>query len=75
MLITMTVNGKDVSLEASPTDILTDILRDRLSLYSVKRGCEAGDCGACTVLADGEPVNSCVITAARARGKNIVTLE
>ena len=75
MTISMKVNGRDVTLEARPTDVLTDVLRDGLHLYSVKRGCDVGDCGACTVLIDGEPVNSCIYLAARADGKNIVTLE
>ena len=75
MQITMNINGKDVTVHARPTDVLTDILRDHLHLYSVKRGCEVGDCGACTVLIDGEPVNSCLILAPRADGKTIVTIE
>jgi carbon-monoxide dehydrogenase small subunit len=75
MQITLNVNGRNVTLDVRPTDILTDVLRDQLRLLSVKRGCEAGDCGACTVLVDGEPVNSCIYLAPRAHGKTIVTLE
>lgn len=75
MQIHMNVNDKSVVLDVSPTDVLTDVLRERLHLHSVKRGCEVGDCGACTVLIDGEPVNSCIYLAARADGKDILTLE
>jgi len=75
MQIVFNVNGKDESLNVRPTDLLIDVLRDQLYLTSVKRGCEAGDCGACTVLVDGEPVNSCIFLAPRANGKTILTLE
>ena len=75
MEITMIVNGNDITLDVCPTSNLTDILRDNLGLLSVKRGCEVGDCGACTVLVDDEPVNSCIFLAPRANGKSILTLE
>jgi len=67
-------NGQDVTWEIAPGQTLLTALRDAGSL-SVKRGCETGDCGACTVLLNGEPVNSCVVAAARAHGQRVTTLE
>ena len=75
MLFRIIVNGIENEVEADATDILIDVLRNRLHLHSVKRGCEAGDCGACTVLMDGDPVNSCMVLMSRAAGHEIVTLE
>ena len=59
-VIKMKVNGKEVELAVDPRESLLDTLRDRLGLTSVKRGCEVGECGACTVLVDGEAIDSCI---------------
>ena len=74
MRIELTLNGRPVVWEIEPGERLLDALR-RHGVYSVKRGCETGDCGACVALLDGEPVSSCVVAAARARGARVVTLE
>ncbi len=73
--IEMTVNGGAVAVPVLPGESLTDTLRERLGLTSVKKGCEAGECGACTVLVDGEAINSCIYLTSWAQGKTIVTLE
>ena len=74
-ILHMTVNGKDVEVGIDPRESLADTLRERLGLTSVKKGCEVGECGACTVLIDGEAFNSCIYLAVWAEGKRIRTLE
>ena len=74
-ILTCTVNGKRVQVGYDPRESLLDTLRNRLNLTSVKRGCEVGECGACTVLIDGETFNSCIYLAVWADGKRIRTLE
>lgn len=74
-LIRCTVNGKPVEKMVDVRASLTDLLRDDFSLTSVKKGCEVGECGACTVLIDGECFNSCIYLAAWVDGKNIRTVE
>ncbi len=69
------VNGREVHLYVEETEILTDMLRNRLGLTSVKKGCEVGECGACAVLMDGKTVNTCIMPAAWANGKTILTTE
>lgn len=74
-LIHCTVNGKAMEKMVDVRASLTDLLRDDFSLTSVKKGCEVGECGACTVLIDGECFNSCIYLAIWADGKNIRTAE
>src|SRR5574342_123467 len=74
-LLKITVNGEDCAVEIEPHEYLAYVLRERLGLTGTKIGCDEAECGACTVLIDGEPVVSCVYPAERADGKNIVTIE
>ncbi|MSS11004.1 (2Fe-2S)-binding protein [Clostridium sp. WB02_MRS01] len=74
-VIHMKVNGKQVELGVDDRECLTDTLRNRLGLTSVKKGCEAGECGACTVLIDGKATNSCIYLSMWAEGREIVTVE
>jgi len=69
------LNGADVEVDVSPEMTLLEVLREKLGIYSVKHGCETGECGACAVLMDGKPVNSCVMLALQADGHRIDTLE
>jgi aldehyde oxidoreductase len=73
--LTFTVNGKQVTVSTSPVQRLTRVLREELGLTGTKVGCDAGDCGACTVLLDGEPVCACLVAAAQAEGHEITTVE
>jgi aldehyde oxidoreductase len=73
--IAFSVNGKNVSVAVSPVERLSRVLRERLGLTGTKVGCDAGDCGACTVLLDGEPVCSCLIAAGQIEGHEITTVE
>ncbi len=74
-LIRCNINGKDVESLVDVRASLTDMLRNDYSLTSVKKGCEVGECGACTVIIDGECYNSCIYLAIWAEGKRIRTLE
>ena len=69
------VNGECRMVEAYPMERLLDVLRDRLGLTGTKEGCGEGECGACSVLVDGELVNSCLIPIAQVNGTEIVTIE
>ncbi|MEM3644619.1 MAG: (2Fe-2S)-binding protein [Nitrososphaerota archaeon] len=69
------MNGKMVKVQTEPNATLLDVLREELRISSVKRGCEVGECGACTVLIDGKPVNSCLILAPKVEGRSILTVE
>lgn len=73
--VSFTLNGKEVEKYVDVRASLTDMLRDDYSMTSVKKGCEVGECGACTVIIDGEAFNSCIYLAVWAEGKNITTLE
>ncbi|MBI3977493.1 MAG: (2Fe-2S)-binding protein [Chloroflexi bacterium] len=73
--LTMRVNGRAVSVETEPQRSLLDVLRDALALTGTKRGCDAGDCGACTVILDGKPVTSCMVLAPDANGREVLTIE
>jgi carbon-monoxide dehydrogenase small subunit len=73
--ITLKVNGQQYSLEVDVKDLLLQVLREQIGLTGTKEGCGTGECGACTVLIDGTPVNSCLYFAVRAEGKEILTIE
>jgi carbon-monoxide dehydrogenase small subunit/xanthine dehydrogenase small subunit len=70
-----TLNGKRVDVQAHPMKRLLDVLREECGLTGTKEGCGEGECGACTVLLDGEPVNSCLIPFAQVRGARLKTIE
>ncbi len=73
--IILKVNGEELRVAVQPTDTLVDVLREKLDLTGTKKACDVGDCGACTVLMDGKPVNSCLILAVDAEGEDITTIE
>src|SRR6476646_513296 len=73
--IAFSVNGKSVNAKVSPAERLSKVLRERLGLMGTKVGCDAGDCGACTVLLDGKPVCSCLIAAGQIEGHEVTTVE
>src|SRR5262245_42186522 len=73
--MSMTVNGAAVSLNLPPGTRLADALRDSLGLTGTKIGCNAGDCGACTVLLDGKQVCACLVPLGQAAGRDILTVE
>lgn len=73
--ITVTVNGAKERLNVQSNETLLQTLRERLALTGTKNGCSAGECGACTILMNGEPVNSCMVLAVEADGAEIVTVE
>ena len=73
--IRCTINGRAVDTMVDVRASLTDLLRNDFSLTSVKKGCEVGECGACTVLIDGETYNSCIYLAVWADGRSVVTVD
>ncbi len=73
--ITLVVNGETQELAVEPWWTLLDVLREELGLTGAKKGCDRGDCGACTVLLDGKPVTSCMMLAVQANGHDILTIE
>ena len=73
--ITLTVNGEYEQVDVSANLTLLQMLREKLSLTGTKNGCMAGECGACTVLLDGEPVNSCMVLAVECEGASVITVE
>lgn len=74
-IIHVTVNGREREIAVDEREALLDTLRNRLDLSSVKKGCEVGECGACTVLVDGEAIDSCIYLAMWADGKSVMTVE
>jgi carbon-monoxide dehydrogenase small subunit len=74
-IVKLTVNGEAYEALVNPNSTLLDLLRDHLRLTGTKRGCDAGDCGSCTVLMDGKPVNACLVLALKAEGREITTIE
>jgi len=75
MIIQLHVNGELVEAAVDPNRTLLQFLRDDLGLTGTKHGCGLGDCGACTVILDGKPVNSCLVLAVQARGREVLTIE
>jgi carbon-monoxide dehydrogenase small subunit len=73
--IELRVNGETHEVSVKPNETLLDVIRYRLELTGTKKGCDTGQCGSCTVLLDGKPVNSCLILAIEAREKEILTIE
>ncbi len=75
MKVSFQLNGRDIEVEAPGNRALLDLLRDDLGVKSVKKGCENGECGACTVLLDGAPVTSCLVLAPQVEGKTVTTVD
>ncbi len=73
--IKITVNGKNYELQVKEDAVLLDVIREDLGLTGTKRGCEIGECGACTVIMNGKTVNSCLVPAVQADGSAIKTIE
>lgn len=73
--IHITVNHESHELTVEPHETLLEVIREKLGLTGTKAGCYVGDCGSCTVILDGEPVNSCLVLAVQADGKDVVTIE
>ena len=73
--VRLKVNDDDYEVLVESYESLLDVLRTKLNLTGTKEGCDTGDCGACTVIMDGRPVNACLVLAMEAEGKEIVTIE
>jgi carbon-monoxide dehydrogenase small subunit len=74
-ILSFTLNGSPVDALVVPTETLLDVLRETLGATGAKRGCDDGDCGACTVLLDGEPIRSCLTIALTVEGREVTTVE
>lgn len=74
-LVSMTINGELHEVAIEPYRTLLDVLRTDIGLTGAKRGCDVGDCGACTVLMDGQPVNACLVLGVEADGAELLTIE
>jgi carbon-monoxide dehydrogenase small subunit len=75
IVVTLTVNEEQRQALVAPNQTLTHMLRDDLGLTGTKHGCGVGDCGCCTVLLDGQPVNSCLVLAVAVQGRRVTTIE
>jgi carbon-monoxide dehydrogenase small subunit len=73
--LNLSVNDRSVHVDIEPHLTLLELLRDTLALTGTKEGCSTGDCGACTVLIDGEPITSCLMLAVEAEGQDVMTVE
>jgi carbon-monoxide dehydrogenase small subunit len=74
-VIQLNVNGDIYDVSVKPNETLLDVIRDRLGLTGTKKGCDTGQCGSCSVLLEGKPINSCLVLAVEAHGKDILTVE
>ena len=74
-ILSMKFNGEEVTVQVKPSALLVEVLRDQLELTGTKVACGEGECGACTVLLDGQPVNSCLVPALKAQGREVLTVE
>lgn len=74
-ILEMTINGREVQLEVGGLGSLVDVIRDELRLTGTKIGCREGECGTCTVLLEGDAVNSCLIPAMKAHRRSVITIE
>ena len=75
MIVNARINGEDHELYTDPHRTLLEVVRDTIGLTGTKEGCGTGDCGACTVLLDGKPVNSCLVLAPEVDGLEVTTIE
>lgn len=75
MLLRFTLNGKPMEVTTQPNKRMLDVLRGDLSLTGTKEGCAVGECGACTVILNGEPVASCLVAAEQMQGAEVLTIE
>ncbi len=73
--VKLLVNGELYQLDVAPNETLVELLRERLHLTGTKEGCGVGDCGTCIVLLEGVPVNSCLVLAVDANGRQVATIE
>ncbi|WP_224250170.1 (2Fe-2S)-binding protein [Hyalangium gracile] len=73
--LSLRINGAEKQLEVAPWTTLLDLLRESLDLTGTKKGCDHGQCGACTVLVDGKPINSCLTLALMQEGRDVTTIE
>jgi len=74
-ILKLKVNGKEYQALVSANQTLAQVLRENLGLTGTKQGCQVGDCGSCTVLLDGAPVNSCLVLGVQAEGREVLTIE
>lgn len=75
IVVNVIVNGQSYRIDTRPNQTLLYLLREELGLTGAKDGCSEGECGACTVLMDGEPVNACLVLAGQADGREVLTIE
>jgi carbon-monoxide dehydrogenase small subunit len=74
-MLKFTLNGEPMEVPVSPSDMLVDVIRDKLELTGTKKGCGKGECGACTVIMNGKAVASCLVPAMKAMGADVETIE
>lgn len=74
-MMSFTLNGQTVTAEVAGGDTLLNVLREQFDLYGAKEGCGAGECGACTVIVDGQAITSCIYPAMEAEGREVTTIE
>lgn len=75
MIVRFRLNGENIEEDVRPNETLLDALRDRARVLSVKKGCDEGECGTCTILLNGKPVRSCLLLAVQVNGAEVTTLE